>query len=201
TVGISDLHPRNVDIFAAKNATECADDSRPVIVAREEHMSLRHCLDIVLIDADETRQPLAEQRSRHARGPRGGCRAHFDQGNVIVSRIGSGLAQSNSLPLRELRGVHLIDGDGKPLIEEPDERLRDDWPRIELGGAPASCSGGIFGRLTALAASPVVRYAATSSAIFMLTACCASCVEAPRCGVNTMVSSANRVEPFGGSCP
>src|SRR4029078_5846934 len=83
-----------------------------------------------------TRQPRADQRSRHARGPRGGCRAHFDQGNVIVSRIGSGLAQSNSLPLRELRGVHLIDGDGKPLIEEPDERLRGDWPRIELGGAP-----------------------------------------------------------------
>src|SRR4029078_5846933 len=66
TVGISDLHPRNVDIFAAKNATECADDSRPVIVAREEHMSLRHCLDIVLIDADETRQPLPGPRCRDA---------------------------------------------------------------------------------------------------------------------------------------
>ena len=99
-IGIPDLHPRNVDILPAKNARECADDSRLVGVASEEHVSLRHRFDIVFIDADETRQAFPEQRSRRACDPGGGCHAHFDKGEVIMSRIGPDLAHGNSLPLR-----------------------------------------------------------------------------------------------------
>ncbi len=73
-------------------------------------------------------------------------------------------------------------------------------PRATNGPTSSRSSAGITGTLTALETTSPLSAAATCSATIRPARSCASCVEAPRCGVSTTLSSSKmRPDVYGSS--